>query len=1233
MHSSLRSRVLVPVLLAFAPLFGQPLNGTYTIGTAGNYPTFTAAVTTLTTNGISGPVTFNVFNGTYAEQVVIGPVTGTSAVNTITFQSLALDSTAVTLVHPSQPGNVNDFALRLNGVDHITVRKITGQRSGALTYGTAIDVMGTSTDWHVRNCRLMPSTSTAAYNYGVSVFTSINLGVSSVRDCRVNNGSGLGVGIVSGGSLEFSGNRLNNVLVGVNVAGASTTLSLERNTINTLTGGGTRGMMLTNITSGLSVLRNTITGNSTTFYGIMLTGVSGTASLPARFENNVIIGQNSGQAAINVMAGTCSYLDILHNSISFTGGTTGQGITMVLGSGTGTRISNNAVRTPGPALRVEPASRVSASDGNVLLGTNINAVWWGTAWHYDLPSLVAASGMNGTSLMVDPGFVNNTSDLHPQAGSACAGRGVNIPTITIDNEGQPRPQPVATAPDAGAYETTEDCTPLSGTYTIGPDVGNNFPSFTAAVQKMNWCGVGGAVTFLVQSGTYTEQIELGAISGNNATNTITFRSQANDSSAVILTWPSQGGAANNWAVRMNGADFVTWDRITLARSGTSAYAQVLVFNSTTGTAGSQSTRVTRCRLIGTTAGGTAELLFATNNGHEDSLRVERTRFENGTYGIRWSAVADNDLLLIQDNVFVGQGIACVSMSIRDRAFTVRRNTMTPAAGQGLMIPGSQNGFQVHANRILSPGTGVSFTGVYDFGTADPRFYNNTIAAGGVGVLITSPVSALHMDNNSIHAGSHGVHFAGGTNSLASFRNNAILSGNYTVYRQTTTTIPLTTNNALQRSTVGALAFWTSAQNTLPALQAASGGFAASVAADALYYNIPAGDLHAYAMELDGAGAVISHIPTDLDGQPRSASTPDMGADEFTPQLWALVFGTCSTADPITSTGTGTDQWIYKDRMVLARFNDNGQNLGTVQLDVFLNSGPVRTSDMGQHYLDRNWRLSTQNVVTSGAIVSLYHSGAEFSAFAAADPMVDAVGDAGIAQYAGANENCLLGDAPAGNNWVQFYPVTSVSEPRLFASGGVHSFTAEVPFDGEFYITSMGAPLPVELLELVGERKDANSVSLEWTTGSEQDNAGFEVWRMVDGEEDFQRIGWVEGSGTSQVINRYAYTDGNSSTRTSYYRLVQVDLDGPTSATRMVAVPGAVLHGGWSIHPNPATDRIRIQGFQEPVSGVRLMDATGREVHRWSWSEELVLPPLQSGLYMIQVHLDHDLVEQRRLLVR
>ena len=66
-------------------VFGQ-LSGSYTIGTVGaTYSSFNAAVNDLTTKGISGPVTFNVASGTYTEAITIGPITGASSKNTISF--------------------------------------------------------------------------------------------------------------------------------------------------------------------------------------------------------------------------------------------------------------------------------------------------------------------------------------------------------------------------------------------------------------------------------------------------------------------------------------------------------------------------------------------------------------------------------------------------------------------------------------------------------------------------------------------------------------------------------------------------------------------------------------------------------------------------------------------------------------------------------------------------------------------------------------------------------------------------------------------------------------------------------------------------------------------------------------------------------------------------------------------------------------------------------------------
>jgi hypothetical protein len=66
------------------------LTGTFTINnlqpTGGtNFASFTAAVAALGQGGVAGPVTFNVSNGPYNEQISLNPLTGSSATNRVTF--------------------------------------------------------------------------------------------------------------------------------------------------------------------------------------------------------------------------------------------------------------------------------------------------------------------------------------------------------------------------------------------------------------------------------------------------------------------------------------------------------------------------------------------------------------------------------------------------------------------------------------------------------------------------------------------------------------------------------------------------------------------------------------------------------------------------------------------------------------------------------------------------------------------------------------------------------------------------------------------------------------------------------------------------------------------------------------------------------------------------------------------------------------------------------------------
>jgi hypothetical protein len=147
MRKLLRSFVLVFgfILASASPVLGQ-LSGTYTIDANGsgttNYTSFTAAVTALSSNGVNGPVIFNVAAGTYSEQLTVPAITGTSSTNTITFQANP-SNTAPAEITFSPTGTTNNWTIHFNQTNNIIVKglKIT---SGGTTYGRLITYTGSS---------------------------------------------------------------------------------------------------------------------------------------------------------------------------------------------------------------------------------------------------------------------------------------------------------------------------------------------------------------------------------------------------------------------------------------------------------------------------------------------------------------------------------------------------------------------------------------------------------------------------------------------------------------------------------------------------------------------------------------------------------------------------------------------------------------------------------------------------------------------------------------------------------------------------------------------------------------------------------------------------------------------------------------------------------------------------------------------------------------------------------
>lgn len=92
------------------------------------------------------------------------------------------------------------------------------------------------------------------------------------------------------------------------------------------------------------------------------------------------------------------------------------------------------------------------------------------------------------------------------------------------------------------------------------------------------------------------------------------------------------------------------------------------------------------------------------------------------------------------------------------------------------------------------------------------------------------------------------------------------------------------------------------------------------------------------------------------------------------------------------------------------------------------------------------------------------------------------------------------------------------------------------------------PLPVELSSF-NSYANKNNISLNWTTASENNNAGFDIERVFlnavnnPSIDDWNKVGYVEGNGTTTLSKNYVFTDMNVNTGKYRYRLKQIDFNG------------------------------------------------------------------------------------------
>ncbi len=172
-------------------------------------------------------------------------------------------------------------------------------------------------------------------------------------------------------------------------------------------------------------------------------------------------------------------------------------------------------------------------------------------------------------------------------------------------------------------------------------------------------------------------------------------------------------------------------------------------------------------------------------------------------------------------------------------------------------------------------------------------------------------------------------------------------------------------------------------------------------------------------------------------------------------------------------------------------------------------------------------------------------------------------------------------------------------------------------------------LPVELTSFTAIAKGKN-VELNWNTATEVNNYGFEVERKIINNEQltmnsWQKIGFVEGSGTTNLSKSYNFVDASVSGKVSY-RLKQIDRDGKFEYSNSVEATVADIKtfGLDQNYPNPFNPATVIS-YQLPVSGqvsLKVYDMLGKEVaslvnetkEAGSYSAKFDGSQLSSGIY-------------------
>ncbi len=450
---------------------------------------------------------------------------------------------------------------------------------------------------------------------------------------------------------------------------------------------------------------------------------------------------------------------------------------------------------------------------------------------------------------------------------------------------------------------------LNGTYTVGNSPTADFPTITDAITAVTQCGMSGPVVFSLLPGIHQTQMTFQNIPGTSAINTITFRSSTMNPNDVVIKYNATG-TADNFVLKLDGARYLNFEYLTFQAENTTYGNVIYIANS------SFNNKFTGNKIIGpmVSVNSTNICLVYSPSGtaNNDSNHVFRlNRFYYGSYGFLFygaSSTVTVKGIVIDSNQFINQYYRGIDLRYHEAPVITSNYIYSQTEAihgtantyyYGMYLNYCQNEMRVEKNTINAPfGTyGIYVATCTSTPGREALFANNMISEIGGFTFVygfyLSNANYHYYYHNSVNITSptsnagHAFYLASG--SSIQLLNNifANTGGAFCVYISAPAAVSRSNYNNLFSVATTNWGYWNGTISNLNMWKSASGVDTNSVSINPGFTS--PSNLHVSSIPMNNLGTPAALVPVDFDWDVRSLTTPDIGADEYTPPAKDLLF--------------------------------------------------------------------------------------------------------------------------------------------------------------------------------------------------------------------------------------------------------------------------------------------------------------------------------------------------------